>query len=90
MRMVNTTVRRMSFVISGYVQEIRRCGLIFNRVLNMVRDTLSGRAAAERGLFDRDYVNGLLDDPEAHMTPLRGSKLWQLGLLENWLQTHGI
>jgi asparagine synthase (glutamine-hydrolysing) len=35
-------------------------------------------------------VQELLDDPEAHITPLRGSKLWQLGLLESWLQTHGV
>ncbi len=59
-------------------------------VLEMVQDTLSGSAATARGLFDRKYVDTLLDDPEAHITPLRGSKLWQLGLLENWLQTHGI
>jgi asparagine synthase (glutamine-hydrolysing) len=30
----------------------------------------------------------LLADPGTHITPLRGSKLWQLGLLEWWLQTH--
>jgi asparagine synthase (glutamine-hydrolysing) len=33
-------------------------------------------------------VDRLLADPMAHITPLRGSKLWQLGLLEQWLQTH--
>ncbi|NNL67770.1 MAG: N-acetylglutaminylglutamine amidotransferase, partial [Myxococcales bacterium] len=59
-------------------------------VLESVRDTLLGRRATERGLFRRDYVETLLDDPEAHITPLRGSKLWQLGLLEQWLQTNGV
>ena len=59
-------------------------------VLDSVKDTLLGRAAQQRGLFNRAYVDELLDDPEAHITPLRGSKLWQLGLLESWLQTHGI
>ena len=44
--------------------------------------------ARERGLFRKDYVDTLLADPSAHITPLRGSKLWQLGLLEWWLQTH--
>ncbi len=57
-------------------------------VLERVRDALSSRSALERGLFRKDYVETLLADPSAHITPLRGSKLWQLGLLEWWLQTH--
>ena len=57
-------------------------------VLERVRDALSSRSARERGLFRKDYVDTLLADPSAHITPLRGSKLWQLGLLEWWLQTH--
>lgn len=59
-------------------------------VLAQVRDSLLGQAARERGLFRRDYVDHLLDEPEQHITPLGGSKLWQLGLLETWLQTHGV
>jgi asparagine synthase (glutamine-hydrolysing) len=57
-------------------------------VLERVRDALSSQAARERGLFRRDYVDMLLADPASHITPLHGSKLWQLGLLEWWLQTH--
>ena len=57
-------------------------------VLESVKDALTSRAARERGLFRQDYVDMLLTDPAAHITPLRGSKLWQLGLLEWWLQTH--
>lgn len=57
-------------------------------VLERVRDALSSQSARERGLFCKDYVDTLLADPSAHITPLRGSKLWQLGLLEWWLQTH--
>lgn len=59
-------------------------------VLDYVRDALLSERGRNRGLFRRDYLDLLLSDPEAHITPLRGSKLWQLGLLENWLQTHGI
>jgi asparagine synthase (glutamine-hydrolysing) len=33
-------------------------------------------------------VQRYLAEPTAHLTPLRGSKLWQLALLEAWLQTH--
>ena len=58
--------------------------------LEMVKDALNAPAARERQLFNRDYVDTLLDKPEDHITPLRGSKLWQVALLEKWLQAHGI
>ena len=56
--------------------------------LDMVRDTLNAKAARERGLFQPDYIEALLREPQAHITPLRGSELWQAALLEMWLQTH--
>ncbi len=58
--------------------------------LQMVRDALDSEAARSRGLFDRWYVEQLLAEPEAHITPLGGSKLWQIGLLELWLQQNGL
>ncbi|WEX08218.1 N-acetylglutaminylglutamine amidotransferase [Chelativorans sp. AA-79] len=58
--------------------------------LEMVRDALGSQAARERGLFREDYLDRLLAAPAEHITPLRGSELWQVGLLELWLQTHGI
>ncbi len=58
--------------------------------LERVRQILDKPAARHRGLYQPDYVSHLLEEPEAHITPLRGSKLWQLTLLEYWLQTHGI
>lgn len=58
--------------------------------LELVRDALSSRPARERGLFREDYLQRLLAAPSEHITPLRGSELWQVGLLELWLQTHGI
>jgi asparagine synthase (glutamine-hydrolysing) len=40
------------------------------------------------------YIDGpyldLVADPTAHITPLRGSELWQVGLLELWLQQQGV
>jgi len=58
--------------------------------LERVRETLTDPAARRRGLFNADYIDRLLDDPEAdaHITPLRGSKLWQAALLEQWLEVH--
>jgi len=59
-------------------------------VLDYVRDALVSDTARRRGLFNPDYVETLLAAPEDHITPLRGSKLWQLGLLELWLQKQGV
>jgi asparagine synthase (glutamine-hydrolysing) len=56
--------------------------------LDYVRDALTSQSARERSLFRPEYVETLLKAPGEHITPLRGSKLWQLGLLELWLQTH--
>ncbi|MCE2510112.1 MAG: N-acetylglutaminylglutamine amidotransferase [Alphaproteobacteria bacterium] len=58
--------------------------------LELVRDTLKSRKARERGLFQEEYVDRLLDDPKEHISPLRGSKLWQVALLEMWMQTHAL
>lgn len=58
--------------------------------LQKVRQILAQPAARQRGLFQAEYVAQLLDQPEDHITPLRGSKLWQIALLEFWLQTHGL
>ena len=35
-------------------------------------------------------VDRLLADPNKLRTPLGSNQLWQLGLLEMWLQRHGI
>jgi len=58
-------------------------------VLERVRDALHAPAARERGLFRPDVVESLLADPNGQRTNLDGSSLWQLGLLELWLQAHG-
>ncbi len=58
--------------------------------LEMVKGALSSQKARERGLFRQSYLDQLFDDPTAHITPLRGSELWQVALLEMWLQTHGV
>jgi asparagine synthase (glutamine-hydrolysing) len=58
--------------------------------LDFVRDALNSDACKNRGLFRREYVSKLLDEPDKHLTPLKGSKLWQVASLEIWLQTHGL
>jgi asparagine synthase (glutamine-hydrolysing) len=58
--------------------------------LELAHDVLGGGRARERGLFRPDHVERLLEDPAGHITPLRGSKLWQIVLLEYWLQVQGV
>nr|WP_256444570.1 N-acetylglutaminylglutamine amidotransferase [Aquihabitans sp. G128] len=58
--------------------------------LSLVRDALHAPEAKERGLFRPGAVERLFADPNGQLTPLRGNQLWQLGLLELWLQEHGI
>ncbi len=58
--------------------------------LDMVRDALYAPVAKERGLFRPEAVDALLADPNGRLTPLRGNELWQIALLELWLQRHGV
>ncbi len=58
--------------------------------LALVRDALTSAAARDRGLYRPEHVAALLDDPIEARTPIGSSKLWQVGLLELWLQHHGI
>ena len=58
--------------------------------LDLVRDALTSQPARERGLFRKDYLEQLFEAPSEHITPLRGSELWQAGLLELWLQQNRI
>ena len=58
--------------------------------LAFVQDALAQPAARQRGLFQEEYLSTLMADPKRHITPLRGSKVWQIALLELWLQQHGI
>src|SRR6478672_6696337 len=58
--------------------------------LDLARDALYAPAAKERGLFRPEAVDRLLADPNGRLTPLRGNELWQIALLELWLQRHGV
>ncbi|SDS88549.1 asparagine synthase (glutamine-hydrolysing) [Halopseudomonas litoralis] len=58
--------------------------------LDWVRESLTGSRAQARGLFNPAYIDTLLDNPMDHITPLRGSKLWQLAVLDLWLDAQGL
>jgi len=54
--------------------------------LNRVQEVLNQPQAKNRGIFNDSYLQELFTDPKNHITPLQGSKLWQIALLEYWLQ----
>jgi asparagine synthase (glutamine-hydrolysing) len=58
--------------------------------LERVRAALTDPAARRRGIFDPATVDALLADPNATRTRLGSNELWQLALLEMWLQEHGV
>jgi asparagine synthase (glutamine-hydrolysing) len=58
--------------------------------LDFVQDVLNQPAARSRNLFNPAYLQRLLANPEGELTPKGHSKLWQIALLEAWMQTHGI
>jgi asparagine synthase (glutamine-hydrolysing) len=58
--------------------------------LELIGDLMASDAARDRGLYRPEHVRMLLDAPNDHLTTLEGSKLWQLALLELWLQRHGL
>ena len=59
-------------------------------MLDKVRDALTDPAARRRHLFRAEAVDRLLTDPNAERTTLGSNALWQLGLLEMWLQEHHV
>lgn len=54
--------------------------------LEFMREILLSKACIKRGLYQRNYIEKLLAEPEKYLTRIQGSKLWHLALLEYWLQ----
>lgn len=57
--------------------------------LGWVRDLLLD-PSQDRGLFNPAMLDQLLTNPQGQLTPLRGSKLWQLAALNLWLSEQGL
>ena len=56
-------------------------------MLDMVRDALTNDAARTRGLYSEETVDALLAAPNETRTTLGANALWQLAVLEMWLQS---
>ena len=57
--------------------------------LQLAKEVFSQKAARQRQLFNLDYIDTMLAAPDK-FTGRFGSKLWQVTLLELWLQQHNI
>ncbi|MBD3389298.1 MAG: N-acetylglutaminylglutamine amidotransferase [Candidatus Altiarchaeales archaeon] len=56
--------------------------------LDYILEVLSDSNVRDRGIYQPAYLKNILKDPDKHITPLRGSKLWQMAVLELWMQAH--
>lgn len=56
--------------------------------LDWAREVLNRPECRNRGLFRREYLERLLQDPLRFRTALDGSLLWHAAALECWLQQH--
>ena len=57
--------------------------------VDLLCDALTSAAARDRGVFRAEHVEHLLKNPN-QLTTLRYNRLWELGVLELWLQTQDI
>lgn len=58
--------------------------------LDFVGSIVNSPTCRGRGMIRKAYIDQLMAAPKDHITPLRGSKLWQVALLEYWMQQNGI
>jgi asparagine synthase (glutamine-hydrolysing) len=58
--------------------------------LDRVRDAVTDPVAKARGLVRRDWLDAMLADPNTQRTNLGSNALWQVALLEMWLQERGV
>jgi asparagine synthase (glutamine-hydrolysing) len=58
--------------------------------LDRVRDAVTDPVAKARGLVRGDWLDAMLADPNTQRTNLGSNALWQVALLEMWLQERGL
>jgi asparagine synthase (glutamine-hydrolysing) len=58
--------------------------------LDRVRDAVTDPVAKDRGVFRPEWLQRMLADPNTKRTTLGSNALWQVALLEMWLQERGV
>lgn len=54
--------------------------------LEFMADILTSKHCVNRGIYNQDFIQKIINKPKQYMTALNGSRLWHLALLEYWLQ----
>jgi len=60
--------------------------IIEGKFYHYCKKVLNTDAALNRDIYNRKYIDRLLDEPNTHYTNLNGNELWHFTLLERWLQ----
>ncbi len=60
--------------------------IIQGQFYNYIKSILTSTACKERRLYNYEYLENILTNPNENFTKLNGNTLWHLGLLERWLQ----
>ena len=60
--------------------------IIQGQFYNYIKSILTSTACKERCLYNYEYLENILANPNENFTKLNGNTLWHLGLLERWLQ----
>ena len=60
--------------------------IIKGQFYDYIKSILTSNACKERGLYNYEYLENILANPNENFTKLNGNTLWHLGLLERWLQ----
>ncbi len=58
--------------------------------MTFVREIMLSRQSRARQLFNPKFVEQALESPDRFITPLNGSRLWQMAVLEYWLTANRI
>ena len=79
-------------VTRAVVEMAHACGVSVEGELGCLGSLESGTAGEEDGIGAEGVLSHdqLLTDPQGQLTPLRGSKLWQLAALNLWLSEQGL
>lgn len=56
------------------------------KFVDFMRDILYSQQCVQRAIFERQYIDHLMQAPEKHLTRIQGNKLWHLAVFELWLQ----
>jgi asparagine synthase (glutamine-hydrolysing) len=59
-------------------------------ILERVREALSSARSRERELWEPAAIDAMIEAPNEYRTPSGANELWQVGLLELWLQAQGV